>query len=336
MKPFDIIATVSDRVTTRAYLDGFLQRGVTILRINGAHTDAARARRCIDTIRSAVGRRAKIMIDLPGNKVRTANIRKPMVLRGRQSVTLTAAHFNHPEFLAQVRPGQVLLANDGRLQLQVDACDAREARCTSRFDGVLENNKGVHVDGGVQLRLPFLFERDLELIEVATAQAVEFVGLSFIRSPEDIRDVRRRLQGSAVDLICKIETREACEHLEAIVALTGQVLIDRGDLSGSIGFYELPRMEHLIATFAGHRDVGVFVATQLLYNMVASPTPLMAEVMSLYHVLRYADGIQLSDETAVGRYPLEALDVIQRLRAQMARGRDELLVSEGSWLVPAT
>jgi len=318
MKPFDIIATVSPRVVTDEFLHGFVERGVTTLRINGAHADPPEARRLIGLIRGSIGREAQVLIDLPGSKIRTANLATPIPLYGGEPFTLEATQFNYPGFLSYLRPGQVLLASDGKLQFVVDACDANRVSLTPRFTGVLENNKGVHIVGAHPEGLPFLFERDHALIEVAKESGAELVGLSFVRGPEDVRQARRLLEGSGVDAICKIETPEACKRLADILPLTARVLVDRGDLAAGIGIYRLPSMERAVAKQAARRGVKVYVATQILFNMVEHPTPLMAEVASLHEVLGYADGLQFSEETSIGKYPLEVLEVVQQMRVQVA------------------
>ena len=320
MKPFEVIATVSDRVATRACLEGFVERGATILRINGAHVSGPGARALVEAIRGHVGRRAKILIDLPGNKIRTANLPEPLVLEAQRPFTLEARQFNYPGVLEYLRPGDDLLASDGRVRFIVEACDRERARFVAVYNGLLENNKGVHLVGPYP-PLPFLFEHDHELIRTAKEMEVEYVGLSYVRHARDVVQARALLEGSGVDVICKIETREACEELEGILPLTSQILIDRGDLSSEIGIYQTPKMERTIAQRAAGLGVKTFVATQILYNMVQYPIPLMAELTALYDIARFADGLQLSDETAVGQYPFEVLDVVRQMRAAAAGSR---------------
>jgi len=320
VKPFDVIATISDQVATGKYLEGFVERGATILRINGAHATAQEARRLVEAVRRHVGRRAKILIDLPGNKIRTANLPEPMVLEANRPFTLEARQFNYPGLLEYLRPGDDLLASDGRVRFIVEACDRERARFIPIYNGLLENNKGVHLVGTYP-PLPFLFEHDHELIRTAKEAGVEYVGLSYVRHARDVAQARALLKGSGVDFICKIETREACEELEAILPMTSQILIDRGDLSSEIGLYQTPKMERTIAQRAAGLGVKTFVATQILYNMVQYPIPLMAELTALYDVALYADGLQLSDETAVGQYPFEVLDVVRQMRAAAAGDR---------------
>lgn len=320
MKPFEVIATVSDRVATRACLEGFVERGVTILRINGAHVSGPEARALVAAVRRHVGRRADILIDLPGNKIRTANLPEPLVLEANRPFTLEARQFNYPGVLEYLRPGDDVLASDGRVRFTVGACDRERARFVPIYNGLLENNKGVHLVGKYP-PLPFLFEHDHELIRTAKEAGVEYVGLSYVRHARDVVQARALLEGSGVDFICKIETREACEELDAILPLTSQILIDRGDLSSEIGLYQTPKMERAIAQRAAGLGVKTFMATQILYNMVQYPIPLMAELTALYDIARYADGLQLSDETAVGQYPFEVLDVVRQMRAAAAGGR---------------
>jgi pyruvate kinase len=314
VKPFDIIATVSGRLAESGLLQGLVERGATILRINGAHVSAPEAARLVGLIRTSVGQRAKILIDLPGNKIRTANLDRALTLKAGETFHLKAGQFNFPGFVAYLKPGNELLASDGRLRFVVEQSDANEAVLTAKFDGLLENRKGVHLVGGHLDQLPFLFDHDRALVRVAREQGADLVGLSYVRRPADVEEARALLDGSSVGYICKVETREACECLDAILSLTKHVLIDRGDLSSEIGLYGTPAMERRIVRRAVAHGVKVFVATQILYNMVQYPIPLMAEVSALHDLATYADGIQLSDETAAGKFPFEALDVVRQMR----------------------
>jgi pyruvate kinase len=318
MKPLDVIATISDQVAVPDRLQGLVERGATILRINGAHASVQDAVHLIAVIRKSVGRRAKILVDLPGNKIRTANLDRPLTLEAGQPFRLEASQFNYPGFLTHLKPGDELLASDGRLRFVVEACGRERVTLVPLYGGLLESNKGVHLVG-LHPPLPFLFEYDRALIQMAREQGADFVGLSYVRQASHVEEAYKLLEGSPMEFICKIETREACEELDRILPLTRHVLIDRGDLSSEIGLYRMPRMERLIAARAAARGVKVFVATQILYNMVQYPIPLMAEVSALHELATYADGIQLSDETAVGKYPFEVLEVIRRMRETACR-----------------
>ena len=245
MRPFEIIATISPEVATAESLRAFIERGVTILRINGAHTSAEAARTLIDSVHESVGQDVDILLDFPGNKIRTKNLAKPRVVTADQPFTMCADEFNYPGFLSHLRPGNVLLANDSKLRFVVESCDAETAQFIADFDGVLEPNKGIHVVG-FHPPLPFLLERDHELIQVAKDWGVDFLGLSFVRKAEDVAQVLELLDESPIDIICKIETREACERIDDILPLTSRILIDRGDLSSEIGMYNVPAMEDAI------------------------------------------------------------------------------------------
>lgn len=312
-KPFDVIVTLSERLATPSSLRGFVERGATIFRINGAHVTVPTVQRIAHVIRRSVGRQAKVLLDCPGRKIRLANLPAMKRVKAGQPITLAARHFNYPTVLAALRVGQVLLTSDGQLELVVDSLDPGEARLLPRMDGVMENRKGVHVVGGGPA-LQLFSECDLEVVDVAKACGVDFLGLSFIRSEEDVVEARRLLQGSQVDLICKIETREACERLDEILRLTSHILVDRGDLSSEIGLCAVPTAERRIANQASRAGVRILIATQLLSHMVEHPIPSMAELMALHQVMTYADGVQLSEETVIGKYPFEVLETIRTIR----------------------
>jgi pyruvate kinase len=311
---FDVIATITDRALTQEFLTDLTARGATILRVNGAHASSSQLKHYIDAIHQAVGSQVKVLIDVPGNKVRTTNFPGPLVVEEGKALTLDASHFNYPEIIEYIRPGHVLLAADATLRFRVDQVEGECVRLIAETSGVLGNGKGVHLVG-IHTELPFMSARDMDIIQSAATHGADLVGLSFVRSVDDIREARALLQGTSTDIICKIETQEACDNIHDILARTPHVLIDRGDLSSEIGMFHVPQMESMVATAAKAAGVKMFVATQILAHMVDNPLPSMSEVAALHALMSYADGVQLSDETTVGQYPLESLEVVRQIRA---------------------
>lgn len=282
-----------------------------IYRINGAHGSLAEIEATIRSIRNqAPG--APILLDLPGNKVRTANIDVGIQLEKGKTFALSGEHFNYPEFYRHLKPGMTAWANDSMFEFEVVSADKEKIVFLSKSDGVLINNKGVHVRG-IHQDIPFLFEKDKQLIALANQYKLEFVGLSFVRSAANVQEAQA-LIGPDTQVISKIETIDAVEHINDILPLVNYILVDRGDLSTDIGIEKIPRFQQYIIEKALYFDVKVFLATQVLKNMETKPLPTIGEVEALYDIMKSGIyGVQLSEETAVGRYVAECVQVLEQM-----------------------
>lgn len=279
-----------------------------IYRINGAHGSLEDIEATIHSIRKQIPG-APILLDLPGNKVRTANIDGGIPLEKGGTFSLASTQFNYPEFYRHLKPGMIAWANDSMFEFEVVSADAEKIVFLSKSEGVLINNKGVHVRG-IHQDIPFLFEKDRQLIDLANRYKLEFVGLSFVRSAENVREAKA-LIGEGTQVISKIETIDAVEHINDILPLVRYILVDRGDLSTDIGIAKIPRFQHYIIEKALYFDVKVFLATQVLKNMETKPLPTIGEIEALYDIMKSGVyGVQLSEETAVGRYVAECVRVL--------------------------
>ena len=170
---------------------------------------------------------------------------------------------------------------------------------------------------GIHENIPFLFEKDRELIRLANKWALSFVGLSFVRKPENVTEVRSMISGRT-DLITKIETLEAVEHINDILPLTNYILVDRGDLSTDVGVGKIPRFQKYIIDKALFFDVKIFLATQVLKSMETKPIPTIGEIEALYDIYKSGVyGVQMSEETAVGKYVQNCVKVLQDMEQEV-------------------
>ena len=282
-----------------------------IYRINGAHGAIADVERSICNIRAQIPD-AKILLDLPGNKVRTANIQAGIPLEKGKTFEVLSSQFNYPEFYRHITPGMTAWANDSVFEFEVVSVDREKIVFRSKSNGVLINNKGVHVRG-IHRDIPFLFEKDRRLIALANQYKLDFVGLSFVRTPENVKEART-LIGNNTEIISKIETIDAVEHLNEILPLVPYILVDRGDLSTDIGIEKIPRVQKYIVEKALYFDVKVFLATQVLKNMETKPLPTIGEIEALYEIMKSGVyGVQMSEETAVGRYVVECVELLNQM-----------------------
>ena len=221
---------------------------------------------------------------------------------------------NYKEFYTLLNVGDVVWANDSTFEFIVEQIDmeAGVIRLLSRSDGYLENNKGMHVRG-IHDDIPLLFQKDKALIELANKHKLSFVGLSFVRNAHDIRQAKALIDEN-VNIISKVETKAAVDNLTDILNEVEFILVDRGDLSTEVGLEKIPAYQSFILNKATFYNKKVFLATQFLKNMEINPIPTIPEVIDLYNSLRTGVyGLQMSEETAIGKYPKECLDFIVKL-----------------------
>jgi len=304
----EIFGTLGPALLTQSKLAALIDAGVTILRINGAHADGAVTRAMIEQVRSLVGERVSIMVDLPTNKVRVANLAEPIVFGPGDRFVIPGFQLNYPPLCSLVRAGDEVIVNNGMNRLEVTRADDSSIEFCADASGQLANNRGLIVSRELQRPgIPYFFQRDLDLIEVINDLDVDLVGLSYVRYPRDKEEALRRVRDPR-SLIYKIETRVAWENLERLIVPGEKISIDRGDLAGEIGLLNIPHAQDRIIRFAHRHRMEVYVATQFLASMEHSPIPMVSEVSGLYEMIKLGvSGIQLSEETAVGKYPVEAV-----------------------------
>jgi pyruvate kinase len=284
-----------------------------IYRINGAHGSIDDIERYILEIWRQVPS-AEILMDLPGNKVRTSGFEKAIHIQNGKTFELGFSQTNYTAFYSHLNVGDIVWANDSTFQFVVEQIDMENKviHLGSKSDGYLENNKGMHVRG-IHSDIPFLFEKDRALIELANKHNLAYVGLSFVRTAQDIQ-LAKTLIGEGIKIISKVETKAAVDNLLDILNEVEFILVDRGDLSTEIGIEKIPAYQAFILNKATFYNKKVFLATQFLKNMELNPIPTIPEVIDMYNTLRSGVyGLQLSEETAIGKYPKECLHTIVKL-----------------------
>ena len=308
---FKLIVTFGPAIRDRDRLREIDGLGKCIYRLNGAHVPPKQVAAEAAFIRGVLPG-AEIMLDLPGNKVRIKHLSEPLPLTRGQTFSIRSEQFNYPDFYEHVKPGDIALTHDSEYAMEVKAIEGQTIVFESRFDGILLPNKGVHVQGANR-SLPFLFPLDHELISAGVEASVELLSLSFVRTADDIREVKSLLadHGGSPNLVSKIETAQALENLGDIFFEVDTVNVDRGDLSADVGILRLPMIQERVVDAAKRAEKKVFLATQFLKNMEERPVPLIAEVVDLYKTIKTGvDGIQLSEETSVGKYPVECVQLV--------------------------
>ena len=326
-----ILATLGPATDPPGVLEALFKAGVNVVRLNFSHGDPSGQARRAAEVRAAAqraGTEIGILADLPGPKIRIERFAEGKVsLKAGDRFDLVASTDAPPGDARQigvsylglpddVAAGDVLLLDDGLMQLQVVEVQGERIVCSVLNDGVLSDRKGLNKQGG-GLSLGALTERDKELIAyVAENIGVDFIAVSFCRNAEDMNDARRiaRQHGCDAALVSKIERTEAIENLAEIIDASDVVMVARGDLGVEIGDAELPGLQKKIIRESLARNKVVITATQMLQSMVESPIPTRAEVLDVANsVIDGTDAVMLSAETAAGAYPIKAVEAMARI-----------------------
>ena len=331
-----ILATLGPATDAPGVLDALLAAGVNAVRLNFSHGDPSAQVARAQAVREAaqrLGIEVGILADLPGPKIRIEKFANDKVrLKAGDRFTLVANADAPPGDETQVgvsylglpgdvAPGDVLLLDDGVVQLQVDAVDGERIVTTVLNDSTLSNRKGLNKQGG-GLSLGALTEHDKTLIAVAAQIGVDFIAVSFCRNAQDMHDARAvaRAHGCDAALVSKIERAEAIENLAEIVEASDVVMVARGDLGVEIGDAELPGLQKKIIRESLAQNRVVITATQMLQSMVDSPIPTRAEVLDVANaVIDGTDAVMLSQETAAGSFPVKAVEAMARICAGAER-----------------
>lgn len=324
-----IVATLGPASSDEAAIRALFERGVDVFRLNFSHgtqSDHARRLETIRALEQEFGRPIGVLLDLQGPKLRLGTFEGGRVqleagARFRLDMGSTPgdarrAPLPHPEIFAALQDGTELLLDDGKLRLRVERHGADFAETTVRVGGPISDRKGVNVPS-VLLPLSPLTPKDRDDLEYGLALGVDWVALSFVQRPEDIEEARA-LIGSRAWIMAKLEKPAAIEHLEGIVALSDGIMVARGDLGVELPPEQVPQLQRRIVRACRQAGKPVVVATQMLESMIAAPVPTRAEVSDVATaVYDGVDAVMLSAESASGRYPLEAVAMMDRIIARV-------------------
>jgi pyruvate kinase len=320
-----IVATLGPASATSDLVTGLAKAGMDGARLNfshGTHEEHAANARLVRAAQEEVGRPIALIADLQGPKLRIGELDEPMSLRAGEKVVVTGDAASdgelpvRPSVVGQVlQPGHDVLIDDGLVRLRVEAVERGAARCAVVVGGTVAAHKGVNVPG-VPVPIPSITRKDAEDLEFALGLGVDFVALSFVRSAADVRDLKALIEqaGSHAHLIAKIEKAEAVDALVAILDEADVVMVARGDLGVEIGPEVVPLLQKRIIKAALDRGKPVITATQMLESMVHQPEPTRAEASDIANaILDGTSALMLSEETAIGDYPLESVQTMDRI-----------------------
>jgi len=328
MRRTKIVCTIGPASRDPAVLARLVEAGMDVARLNfshGTHEEHARVIAALRALGSRARRPVAILQDLAGLKIRIGEIAPGHVRLEPGSVfTLTSrsvpgsageASVSYPELARSVRPGDRLLLADGEIALQAEETTPTDVRCRVLAGGLLSSHKGISLPGRT-VDGPSLTDKDREDLAFGVAQGVDYAALSFVRCGDDVRQVRAYLaeRGASVPLIAKIEKHEALACVDEILDASDGIMVARGDLGVETPLEHVPLLQKMLIDRANRAGKPVITATQMLLSMVERPRPTRAEVADVANaILDGTDALMLSEETASGRFPVEAAETMRRI-----------------------
>lgn len=326
-----ILATLGPASSKPDMIKKLMIAGADAFRINMSHGDQKSKAKLVDAIRDLekeLKRPTTIVFDLQGPKLRVGSFEGgSAVLEKGAKVVLDQKNepgnakrmeLPHPELFAAIGPGDRLLIDDGKIRLKAIECSDASITAEVVVGGTVSNNKGVNVPD-VVVPIPALTEKDRSDLQFALEQNADWIALSFVQRPEDVAEARS-LIGEKALLMAKIEKPAAIDRLVDIIALADGVMVARGDLGVEMPPEEVPPLQNRIVACARQFGKPVVVATQMLESMITSPTPTRAEVSDVATAIYDgADAVMLSAESAAGKYPIEAVAMMDRIATSVER-----------------
>ncbi len=328
-----IIATLGPAVDRLEAVDELIATGVDVTRLNFSHGDHPEHKRRIEMVRDCATRARKpvaVLQDLSGPKIRTgsiepvdavADVGQTVRLVEGKSASFPDIAVNFPGVVAGLEVGDRVLLDDGRIELRVEQTGDSGVRCKVEGGGELRNRVGVHVPSH-RVQSPTFTEKDRVDLAFGLELGVDYVALSFVRDPQDLRDVRAfcEQRGTCPPLVAKIETPQAVDALGAIIDESDAIMVARGDLGVEFSPEAVPVLQRRIVEQAHQRRKPVIIATEMLQSMIHEERPTRAEASDVaYAVFEGADAVMLSAETATGDHPAEAVRMMDRIVSETER-----------------
>lgn len=323
-----IIATVGPATSSAITVEKMIHAGLDYARVNFSHGSRESNAKLIEAVRIAArktGKNIPIIIDLQGPKYRIGKFKnKEVNLVVNQSFTLdlnqnlgnkTRVTFNYPELYTLLSKDGIIFLNDGAITLRISSITKNSINTVVEKGGFLSNNKGVNLPTLNTTAIRVVTPKDKEDINFALQNIQpDYFALSFVNNARNIDELRKLIGRNKVKIIAKIETPQALEHLDEIVRASDVVMVARGDMGVEIGLEKVPVMQKKIIASAKRYNKSVIVATQMMESMINSPLPTRAEVSDVaFAVYLNADSVMLSGETAVGKYPVETVDMMNKI-----------------------
>lgn len=332
-----IVATLGPATEKPEVLKEIIKAGATTIRLNFSHGTLENHQKNIRLIRQisfGLNQPVGILQDLQGPKIRLGKflngpiqlqVGDPYILTGRPGVECNQSigYVSYDKLVDEIPTGSTILIDDGRIEMRVEkvATEKEELHCRVIVGGPLSSNKGVNFPG-VYLSVKAMTDKDKTDLMFGLDQGVDWVALSFVRNPEDIKEIKDLIAGAGkvVPVIAKIEKHEAIENMEEILKLCDGVMVARGDLGVEVPAEDVPILQKRLIATANRLGIPVITATQMLDSMTGNARPTRAEVSDVANaILDGTDAVMLSNETAVGGYPVEAVSTMVRIAQRIER-----------------
>jgi len=345
MRKTKIICTIGPASEEPEQLKQMINAGMNVARLNFSHGTHAEHERRIKNIRQAAQELdfpVAVMLDTKGPEIRTGQLETGQVsLQAGQRFVLTSrevkgdkneVQVSYAPLAREVGKGSTILLADGLINLQVKETAGDDLICSVVNGGVLGEKKGINVPG-IRINMPFLSDKDIADINFGIDHGVDFIAASFVRSAEDVLEIRRILEqrDADIDIIAKIESQGAVDNLEDIIKVADGIMVARGDLGVEIPAEDVPLVQRKVVAQCNFAGKIVIIATQMLDSMIHNPRPTRAEVSDVANaIFDGADAIMLSGETAAGKYPLASVETMARIakRTEEAFDYKEILIKK--------
>jgi len=325
-----IVATLGPATDDPGVIESLIAAGVDVVRLNFSHGTHEEQKRRADRVRECsekTGRIVGVLADLQGPKIRTERFEDGKVFLNKgdkfildadldkEAGTQERVGITYKSLVGDVKPGNILLLDDGRMVFEVNEIKGQEIHCTVMLSGVLSDKKGINLQGG-GLSAPALTDKDKEDIIAAADIQADYIAVSFPKNADDIRQARQLLRdaGGHGCIVAKIERAEALEVIDEIIEASDAIMVARGDLGVEVGDAELPRIQKELIKQARAKDRIVITATQMMESMIENPIPTRAEVFDVANAVHDGtDAVMLSGETAAGKYPIKVVEAMSRI-----------------------
>ncbi len=334
-----IVATLGPASNSKDTIRELIDVGVNVFRLNFSHGDHETHIKVIENIREVnqeLRVHTSILQDLQGPKIRIGQVEnngvniqpgQELVITTKEMVGTSEMVSTTYENLAKdVNPGDMILIDDGNLELFVKSVNGDDVTCEVKYGGVLKSRKGINLPF-TEVSAPSLTEKDIEDLAFGIEQEVDWIALSFVRHADDVRDLRSRIEakGKDIRIVAKIEKPEALKNIDEIISESDALMVARGDLGVEIVMEEVPMAQKMIVEKCNHAAKPVIIATQMMESMISNPRPTRAETNDVANaVLDGADAMMLSAETASGKYPVQTVKTMARTIASVEGSSDDI------------
>jgi pyruvate kinase len=331
-----IVATISDKKCDVDFLKELFEAGMDVVRINSAHCSIDGAKKIINNVR-IVSEKIAILIDTKGPEIRTTECDAPVELRKGNKISVIgdpdkktsgkAIYVTYSNISTEVPIESTILMDDGEVKLTVLRRIGVGLECLIENDAVLGSKKSVNVPAA-KINLPSLTEKDKLFIEMASKNGIDFIAHSFVRSKQDVLDVKEQLKlhNSEIKIISKIENEEGVENLDEILEESYGLMVARGDLAIEVPYEKIPGLQKMMVNKCIISRKPVIVATQMLHSMINNPRPTRAEVSDVANAIySQTDAVMLSGETASGKFPVEAVKAMTRIAIEAEKTKEKFL-----------